>query len=121
MNLELSISIDGETMQPNQELSATLNSIIQSYIKQKISGVKEKKIKVPKANKPRKPHPTQEQIQALLDRAKDLQDKNKSQAAKILMAEFGGKLNTIYGYLLKAEKTGQLKFAIYEPSYPPRA
>ncbi len=63
MDLQILISIDGESLALNDELNATIGDIVNSYIKQKISGVikKEKKVKDPNAPKrPPRPHLTDE-------------------------------------------------------------
>ncbi len=107
MNIELVVIVDGEQLTLNEELGSTIGSIVNSYIKQKISGVKEK---VSKVGGPRSPHMTPEQKQLLIARAQELEDKTFSEAMKILSTEFNRKVATVSHTVNKARKQGLVSF-----------
>ncbi len=106
------MQVDGEQLALNEELGSTISSIVNSYIKQKISGIK-KTISKPSKNPnkgPRSPHITPEQKQLLIARAQELEDKTFSEAMKILSAEFNRKVATVSHTVNKARKQGLVSF-----------
>ncbi len=123
MNLEILISIDGESLPLNDELQSTVSSVINSYIKHKVSGVKakEKKPRIPKdpnaPKRPARPHLSDQELSELLKRGSELSHLTVSQASKIVSQELGRAMGTTYTRLRNAEKSGILKFAAYVPHY----
>ncbi len=118
MNIEVLISIDGENLPLNEELQGTITGIVNSYIKQKISGVREKKVREPRdPNKPpreARPHLTDEEIQHIFDSAKQLQHETRSKASQIIGETMNRAWGTIYTRLGNLEKAGQLKFKEFD-------
>lgn len=114
MNLSINITLDGEQLVLNEELNTTISGIINSYIKQKISGVKVKK--APNLNKPKNPHLTDEQKEVIIARATTLQHLTLGGASNLLSTEVGRPYATLYSILKNAVKEGKLKFKEFDRS-----
>ncbi len=117
MNIEVLISLDGENLPLNEDLQNIITKIINSYIKQKISGVKVKPAKDPNAPKREgRPHLTVEEKVDIYRRAKELQNEKLSRATDIISQEINRPFVTIRKYLGGWVKEGKLTFIKYEPS-----
>lgn len=121
MNLEILISIDGEQLPLNEELHATVSSIVNSYIKHKISGVKvkEKKVKVPRdpfaPKRKTKRSLTQEEETNIIYEARKYPHltigKIIKQVALVVPRGYG----SLYKVIKEAQARGELTITKYEP------
>lgn len=115
MNIDLVGKIDGEEVELNEELKGTFLSIFNSYIKQKISGVKVKEKKEKKEKKTRngsihQPHLTSEEKQNIVARGSELQHLTAGGAAEVIRQEIGRPYSSMYVILTNAQKEGRLSF-----------
>lgn len=123
LNIEILISVDGEQVVLNDELNSTINVIVNSYIKQKISGVKpaEKKVKAPRdPNKPKQIRTlkawTLEEIEQIKIKAQDLanQEMSTTAIARNLAVEFGRSPSSLTNKLYELVKNGELQIKEFD-------
>ncbi len=116
MEIKVLVLIDGEQFPFNEELDSTISSIVNSYIKQKISGVKVKPAKDPNAPKREgRPHISPEEEDKIILRAKELAFTNsQNRTANIIAQEVGRSVAAVY----KVIRNSDLKFL--EPYNKPK-
>lgn len=121
MEIEIAVLMDGQTMRVNNDLQELLQSLMNSYIRQSVSGKAEKKTKVPKVKVPKvkdpnapkrepRPNMTEQENNLILVRASQLQDQTFNQAVKIIAREIGRSDHTVYVRLRNEVKNGSLIF-----------
>ncbi len=114
MNIEILISLDGEQLPLNVELNNTITSIVNSYVKQKLTGFKatEKKVKstVNYKGSIYKGFWTLEKKEDVFFKMNSLMALGKTQAEayKELAPQFGVSEGAIYQAYLKIKRTRNL-------------
>ena len=118
MNIEFYLLIDGEQVYPSKELNDTVQSIINSYIRQTIGGVKEKKVKHPRPNAKGGPRASwsEEQTQMMFSKIEEFQKAGlkPSEVWKKTGEVIGKSAGSVYQYyktqLKKREKQQTFNF-----------